>query len=170
MMLMGSREPLWPHILIAVIATLVLLVLTFNYQLVAALKDFASTDYASSCPSPSPFTIGLPSTKTLFHERSVLDDLSPSADEVWERTALTRKGGYLWVEFNETANEAWGISMFHALHCLKMLRLAVRSSGMVKSVAGSGFDSNGNHGKGTLNHPDMDPVHIGHCIGYIAQV
>ena len=87
--------------------------------------------------------------------------------------ALPRKGGFLWVEYNETANEAWGISMFHALHCLKMLRLVIRSRDMMKSVVGEtdGADPGiGGEAKGTLKHPDMDPMQIGHCVGYIAQV
>lgn len=166
----ASRTPIWPHVLSSVIAALLLLLITFNYQLIAAFKDFAFTDYGSPCPDASQTTDDLPSITTLFSERPILEDLSPSADDAWEQMAITRKGGFLWVEFNETANAAWGISMFHALHCLKMLRIVIRNSEMMKSVASPASNHDGSNDKGTLEHPDMDPVHIGHCVGYIAQV
>lgn len=58
--------------------------------------------------------------------------------------------------------------MFHGLHCLKMLREVIQSSrsGMdgehVDGVKGGG------HGHGHMHGQSMN--HIGHCIGYIAQV
>lgn len=41
---------------------------------------------------------------------------------------------------------------------------------MKSVVEGSGGASdNGGQEGGSLEHPDMDPKHIGHCVGYIAQ-
>ena len=170
----GSRTILCPHVLIAVTAALALLLVAFNYQLVAALKDFASSDYESSasCPShcPSQPTHGLAPTTVQFREQPILGSLSPSTDEAWERTALTPKGGFLWVEFNETNNAAWGISMFHALHCLKLLRNVIRSSEMMKNVVGPETGHDGISSGGKPQHLRMNPTHVGHCVGYIAQV
>lgn len=175
----GSRKSMWPLIVTFVITFLVLLLLSFPTKLIYILRDFASTERAPLHPpnyhtntDSHALADHLPSRTTLFRERPILEDLSPSADEAWEQMTLTRRGGFLWVEFNDTSNEAWGISMFHALHCLKMLRTAIRSSEMMKSVVeGSGGASdNGGQEGGSLEHPDMDPKHIGHCVGYIAQV
>ena len=170
---------MWPLIVTFAIAFLVLLLLSFHTKLIDVLRDFASTERAPlhppSChtnPDLPALADHLPSRTTLFRERPILEDLSPSADEAWEQTLLTRKGGFLWVEFNETSSEAWGISMFHALHCLKMLRIVVRSSEMMKSVVkeSRGASDNGRQDGGNSKHPDMNPLHIGHCVGYIAQV
>ena len=45
-------------------------------------------------------------------------------------------------------------------------------SEMMKSVVeeSRGASDNGGQDGGNFEHPDMDPVHIGHCVGYIAQV
>lgn len=106
-----------------------------------------------------------------FRQIRTLEDFSPSADEAWHQAALTPKGGFLWVEYNETTNAAYGISMFHALHCLQMLRMVVRESPKMKAL----WSKPGHRGEGEMemgegDHERMDPVHMGHCIGYIAQV
>ena len=43
---------------------------------------------------------------------------------------------------------------------------------MVKSVVGVASEARDHieRRRATIDHPDMDPAHIGHCIGYIAQV
>lgn len=90
--------------------------------------------------------VGYFHSNTLFERRPILENLSASADEAWEQNLLTPKGGFLWVQLNETSKRAWGISMFHALHCLQTLRDTIQMS-------------------------EVDDIgHIGHCIGYIAQV
>ena len=82
----------------------------------------------------------------LFELHPILENLSSSANEAWAENILTPKGGFLWVQLNQTLYRAWGISMFHASHCLQTLRTTIQ--------------------RGEAN----DPGHIGHCIGYIAQV
>ena len=64
--------------------------------------------------------------------------------------------------------------MFHALHCLQTIRTIVRESPMMQEESGGGkheksmaHDPDGGHGSG---HDMMDPEHVAHCIGYIAQV
>ena len=66
-----------------------------------------------------------------------------------------------------------GISMFHTLHCLQMLRMVGRESDVMRSaVYGEGGSMNvyGDRVGEMKEHPPMDPVHIGHRIGYMAQV
>ena len=63
--------------------------------------------------------------------------------------------------------------MFHALHCLQMLRMVISDSDVVRSALyGEGGSMNANSDRvGEMKeHPPMDPVHIRHCIGYIAEV
>lgn len=61
--------------------------------------------------------------------------------------------------------------MFHALHCLQMLRIVVRENPSMK-VMWSKADQERQGGvvEGEERPAPMDPVHLGHCIGYIAQV
>lgn len=120
--------------------------------------------------TPNPL---LSTTAYTFQQIEALEDLSHANDHRWKQTALPQKGGFLWVKYNETSNEAWGVSMFHALHCLKMLRMAVQESPFVKAALQDHDVPDAekhHHHDGSANHPDMDIVHLGHCIGYIAQV
>lgn len=90
-----------------------------------------------------------------------------SADEAWAQTLLTPNGGFLSIGPNLTEDRNWGISMFHALHCLKMLRIVARTSEMMKMADDADEDK---HRHETLRDLHMSPAHVGHCVGYIAQV
>ncbi|KAJ6036864.1 hypothetical protein N7540_001143 [Penicillium herquei] len=154
-------------ILIAAIVGLLLLVLR---QLPAPyIKTVLIGDKSLQYLCSKPDSSSSPEVTSTFRQIPVLEDFSPSRDEEWHNEVLTRKGGFLWVKYNESSNEAWGISMFHGLHCLKMLRMALQQSPMVQNV----FENEGagplHQHKGTAHHPDMDPTHLGHCVGYIAQ-
>jgi hypothetical protein len=59
--------------------------------------------------------------------------------------------GMAWLSYNDTSRRNWGVSMFHALHCLGYIRTRVQ-------------DSCGNAST------DVIPGHTGHCFDYIAQV
>ncbi|KAL8948068.1 MAG: hypothetical protein Q9183_007723 [Haloplaca sp. 2 TL-2023] len=150
----GSRTPSLPIIVSSIIALLVILSVIFHSNINSAFRRFESNRHHR-----------LHHVTTIFRDKPVFENLSPSGDAEWERALLTPKGGFLWVQYNGTTERPYGISMFHALHCLKMLREVIQKSpGMVeKEHKGQG----GMHGHETGHGQDMD--HIGHCIGYIAQ-
>ncbi|KAI4230241.1 MAG: hypothetical protein L6R36_000206 [Xanthoria steineri] len=144
----GSRTPSLPLIVSSIIAVLVMLSIIFHSNIISAFQDLESNHH-----QPRRIT-------TVFQDRPILENLSPSANEEWERALLTPRGGFLWVQYNITAEQPYGISMFHGLHCLKMLREVIQSS----HTATKGSEHPGahkEHGQ-SLNH-------IRHCIGYIAQ-
>ena len=64
--------------------------------------------------------------------------------------------------------------MFHALHCLQTIRTIVRESPMMQEGSGGELHDKGmahDHESGhDSGHDMMDPEHVAHCIGYIAQV
>ena len=64
--------------------------------------------------------------------------------------------------------------MFHALHCLQTIRTIVRESPMMQEGSGGVIHDKGmahDHDSGhDSGHDMMDPEHVAHCIGYIAQV
>ena len=156
------------------LTVVLLLLLIFQHQLLQALSSLGSKiqypNLRFKCRDASDDRA--PHMETTFQKIPALSSLSPLADQAWHQAALTRKGGFIWVEYNETANEAWGISMFHALHCLKMLRTVVQASPAVKErLTDTSPEDKGSslHDK-DHTHPPMNMVHIQHCIGYIAQV
>lgn len=86
----------------------------------------------------------------IFEPNESLEDISPANDENWLHATSTKTGGALWVKHNQTHQEAWGVSMFHALHCMQMIRVGLRNKHL---------------------HDATAPLrHLDHCVGYIAQV
>lgn len=65
--------------------------------------------------------------------------------------------------------------MFHALHCLQTIRTVVRESPMMQEGSGgaahdSGLAHDHDDGHDAGHNMMLDPGHVAHCIGYIAQV
>lgn len=79
----------------------------------------------------------------------------------------TPQGGFLWVKHNETMNLAWGVSMFHAIHCLTLLREQVQMDQNLKNAT-MGHNPHNDHQ--LPGHSAFDSTHVGHCFSYIAQV
>ena len=151
----GSRTPSLPIIASSIIALLVMLSIIFHSNINSAFRRLEANRHHQ----PRQIT-------TIFQDKPILENLSPSADAEWERALLTPKGGFLWVQYNGTAERPYGISMFHGLHCLKMLREVIQSSRPGMDGGHAHGMKGGKHGHGhgqSINH-------IGHCIGYIAQV
>lgn len=100
--------------------------------------------------------------------KEVLEDLSPKSDASWSSSLNTPQGGFLWIKYNETSNMAWGVSMFHAIHCLTLIRNMVQIQAR-NSTAGV---HHGNHNPThqSKGHKALDSHHVGHCFSYIAQV
>ena len=117
----------------------------------------------SSSPSPPSQSI-----TTVFGQDPSLADTSTLGDEVWSRKFQTSKGGFLWVRHNETLREGWGISMFHALHCLKMIRTELQHTWSMMEPQPASPHSQGAVHETHKEHRDMD--HMKHCLSYIAEV
>ncbi|KAL2074963.1 hypothetical protein VTL71DRAFT_8743 [Oculimacula yallundae] len=97
-----------------------------------------------------------------FRQRLDLEDMTEAGDSVWSSISSTKQGGFLWVQYNETYKTGHGVSMFHALHCLSMIRNAVKAkSGPVAHSHGSK--------RGIPARKSEDEMHIGHCLSYVAQ-
>jgi hypothetical protein len=106
-----------------------------------------------------------------FYERADIESLDPKADKLWHDAMTPPLGGFLLVAHNETFYRGWGVSMFHALHCLGMLRSSFQTYfGLAEQ--GHGHDGH-NHGPRNAI-PDLSKVderqHVEHCMGYIAKV
>lgn len=103
---------------------------------------------------------------TEFTMRPTLEDLSHKGDEAWATELFTPHGGFLVVRRNETMKENWGISMFHGLHCLQLIRSSLQRAREMGT--GSMPGSHGDHHEQHLEH--LDESHLQHCFSYITQV
>ncbi|KAA6413231.1 MAG: hypothetical protein FRX48_02975 [Lasallia pustulata] len=114
-----------------------------------------------------------PVVTTTFRPIPALEDLSLAADPAWA-ALLPGDGGFLNVRYNETYVQAWGISAFHALHCLAMIRGALQSASGLRADGGSSYGQGHGHGGGGGDTGVGDhywaPEHLMHCFSYLAQV
>lgn len=95
-----------------------------------------------------------------------LEDLSGKHEAAWSSMLSTPQGGFLWVKYNETNNMAWGVTMFHSIHCLTLLRSMLQ---MQLQNATSSQKAHANPTHQSSNHRAFDEGHVGHCFSYIAQ-
>lgn len=98
-----------------------------------------------------------------FRARPELEDMTEVGDAVWSTISSTKQGGFLWVRYNETYKTGHGVSMFHALHCLSIIRDVVKVSKSGPVAHSHGFKRDIHAGK------SEDEIHMGHCLSYIAQ-
>ncbi|KAK4896119.1 hypothetical protein LTR27_005976 [Elasticomyces elasticus] len=86
-------------------------------------------------------------------------DLSPSGDEIWE-TLTPANGGFARLGTQQDKQHAIGISMFHQLHCLKMIRDTLQDW----EYNTTGIEKHSMH-----LHKDRHR-HTLHCFDYLIQV
>jgi hypothetical protein len=105
-----------------------------------------------------------------FRERPDLESLDSTADEAWSNAMSTPLGGFLLVRHNETYYRGWGVSMFHSIHCMGMLRTSFqRYFGLADGNGDHGVHIHGPPGRRSLSMID-ERQHVEHCLGYIARV
>lgn len=94
-----------------------------------------------------------------------LEDLSPAADQAWD-SLFPRNGGKVAIEHKDGEPDRWGISMFHQLHCLQMLRDAIQTL-EIQSLNASSHEMPAQHHHGRRSSPIH---HWQHCLSYLSQV
>ncbi|MCJ1439405.1 hypothetical protein MMC27_008799 [Xylographa pallens] len=104
-----------------------------------------------------------------FPEVSPLESLGPEGDEAWDRLT-TSSGGFLWLQYNETYDIPWGISMFHGTHCLQMLRQEFQSQLGISNGGGHHHQKRNIATKHDGHNSGPDIVHLGHCLAYVVQM
>lgn len=147
---------------VSIVLTAIVPLAFFSYILLQTdylrlrFNDFCQESCPSlSNPAPNPIT-------STFERIQALEDLSGNGDIAWSTQMSTPKGGFLRVRRNETLIENWGISVFHALHCLGIIRDALRS---LEHHPDSATTSNP-----PSHHHGQDTEHTLHCLSYLAQV
>jgi hypothetical protein len=124
----------------------------------------------------TPFSLLPPSLKStpesnpanhlvLFSEHDEYENLSHSYDALWD-SLLPQTGGFV-LRFDENGTRHdYGISMYHSLHCLIIMRSVIQ--GLHGEIAKLNGDEEmaGDHDHGE----HADPVHWLHCFDYLRQV
>lgn len=81
-----------------------------------------------------------------------------------DEARLTKNGGFLRLQQPGGPVGFYGVSMYHQLHCLEMLR-----DGITGAVTGHGNHSH--HGAGSHDEQAEESFHhLLHCVDYLAQV
>jgi len=128
---------------------------------------FISSTFFSAPPLHLPFSKSSTPSRTkstTFTQVPNLEDLSPAGDAAWDEL-LTPHGGSVWLRTNETFAQDWGISMFHGLHCLGLIRVGLRNG------LGHGENHHIRRNEAAGSHEGhLDLEHLRHCFSYIAQV
>ncbi|RAL07364.1 uncharacterized protein BO97DRAFT_463928 [Aspergillus homomorphus CBS 101889] len=93
-------------------------------------------------------------TMTFTGKFNLEDPASPGSRD-WADKLLTPKGGFLWVQHNETLEVTWAVSMYHGLHCIETIR-----SRMLETAPGPRLYQSQN--------AELSD-HAAHCLDYLAQ-
>ncbi|KAK8053067.1 hypothetical protein PG996_012368 [Apiospora saccharicola] len=105
----------------------------------------------------------------IFDHVAALEDMTPEGDEAWTSTLMPPNDGFILVKHNETMDLRVGISMFHALHCLSLVRAMLQHAPPGEDL--SSTTHHGHHDSGGKTGYDhfLHKTHLPHCLMYIAQ-
>jgi hypothetical protein len=112
-------------------------------------------------------------TNVVFREHAEYKDLSHTYDHFWD-SLFPPNGGYIEAKGDDQSRHDYGISMYHQLHCLQMIRSAIQD--LQSQVEGGSTmehgDTNMAHGhtRGEAPHNHLESHHWLHCFDYLRQV
>lgn len=179
-----AKAPALAHQVAFTAATLVaFIVILYNFAPLISQIRMTQTPPSPVCSSSS-----MPGASTArFEHMHDLQDLGPRGDDIWNHQILPPGGGLLWarvpngsrLSVGDDDTEGWGITMFHALHCLQMIRevfkVAERREGecaggeLRRLERGDGAEhAHAGHAHGHHHHDDTR--HATHCLSYLYQV
>lgn len=123
---------------------------------------------SSQVPHPNPKNVLCPlpfNQIQMFRRHPEFEDATDSADDNWNAIFPLNGGVLVQVHEEDGKRHEFGIAMFHQLHCLQSIRLALRE------VSSSQHENhNGKRDTGSPGHHAMDHGHVAHCVDYLRQV
>lgn len=112
-------------------------------------------------------------TSTVFREHAEYKDLSHTYDHFWN-SLFPPNGGYIEAKGDDQSRHDYGISMYHQLHCLQMIRSAIQD--LQSQVEGGSAMEHGDsnmahsHPRNGASHSHLESHHWLHCFDYLRQV
>lgn len=160
--------PTQTRFLYSILATLIFLLFTtlgIIYTSAGSLASLSQKFHIHVCPKESrstpPIIRKFQSLTPLLGAKSD-GSLPHDTNRSWESLLLPENGGILKVRTHNNTITDYGISMFHQLHCLTVLRgLIFPETSQHHGASTSPSHSGDEH---------EDAVHWAHCFDYIAQV
>lgn len=133
--------------------------LTFmTLSVVKSPSEGMSLDFGKMATKESPVMVN-------FTEHDEYKQLNHEYDAVWDGL-LTPNGGFLIVKDTTDTKHLYGLSMFHQLHCLAMIRSAFQGY----SKSNSELASHASHHNNGVGHDESEADHWLHCFDYLRQV
>jgi hypothetical protein len=145
------------RVLTLCITLIIICFLIFQDQLLTAITNSHPLAGSSSAPAIPPELFDAQRSPQTFYS---FIDQDPSG---WATRRLHPNGGYIKLQYNSTFKINFGISMFHSIHCLEMLREKI-VGGEATHIHGAGSSD------ADVEEKDKDPKHLEHCIDYVLQV
>ena len=103
----------------------------------------------------------------LFANHREYQTLETEDDALWD-DLLTPNGGFIWQTEADGKRHVSGISMFHQLHCLQMLRAKLFQ--FREQALGAPDPAEPDHNGSKHSHHPIDDKHWLHCLDYLRQV
>lgn len=103
---------------------------------------------------------------TTLSEHKPYESLSHDYDELWDQL-LTPNGGFIIKIDDKNLRHRYGVSMFHQLHCLAMIRAALQMLEQPNTLPGNASHHEHQH---EAQRSDFDMPHWLHCFDYLRQV
>ena len=157
------------RILLCTATFAIALTLLYHEHVVEAINNLRIDNSSPDLSTTSHTTQPLPFTYLRNYE---FQDMTSGGDEAWANLTPS-KGGFLWVQYNETLNIQYGISMFHGLHCLQMLRTSFKAQPGLSSANTASSHSHPtrrNRARAEIQGETTLEIHLGNCLVYIAMV
>lgn len=111
-------------------------------------------------------------TSMVFRENAEYKNLSHAHDQLWE-DLVSPNGGFIVVTSEDQSRHLYGISMYHQLHCLAMIRSAVQDLQSQIEAASPAEHGHENMHHAHARHSDsgnhLRPSHWLHCFDYLRQ-
>lgn len=125
--------------------------------------DLSVADTLRIALSPTCEPAGESHTVT-FYDYVEFQSIDSASDAAWDNI-LPPNGGYIYRQEGRGQKQGYGISMFHQLHCLQMVRTKLQT---MTSHMAAGGESGQREQHAHQHHVDDD--HVFHCLDYIRQV
>jgi Mycotoxin biosynthesis protein UstYa len=144
---------IWQAISLLSTFALFTVLILYRHHIASQVKSWTARFHQQAC-SLLPIDVQ-------FSNNVAYQNLSHEHDPLW-RDLVTPNGGFFFETAADGEIEAYGISMFHQLHCLAMIRTSVQEVRGRSASTGTIKDRYGDGG--------MDVAHLLHCLDYIRQV
>lgn len=154
--LLNSRRP-WFY---TAFVGCILFAFTFSFFHRPVRSKISSLVNIVRLPAPS----SVRDNQIAFYDYDKFQSLSSDTNEIWDNI-LTPNGGYIYRTDEDGQRHGYGISMFHQLHCLQMIRLKLQE---LTFPYQANNDSGPRQSQAHEHH--MNEGHVLHCLDYLRQV